>query len=325
MEYSKPLKTISKIIPTSGKHWVGDGFNVRPLFDNYAFTEALSPFLMFDYAEPKMFPPTKKRLGVGQHPHRGFSTVTIAFQGEVEHADSTGNTGVIAPGDVQWMDAGRGIVHQEFHSTKFAAEGGMFEMCQIWTNLPKKDKMIKPKYQPITTANIPKIYFNTKSNVCNVNDNNNANDTSNNNDAIGFVRIIAGEYKNNKGPAHTHSPIGMYDIEITKENQVFQYDIPTGWTTIVFNRGTKPLIIGDTSNDNNNTKKTTTIGPQAVAIMDTSNPTLRILGTEPNAKILLLTGEPLNEPIAHMGPFCMNTQQELQQAIHDYQNGKMGR
>ena len=316
MEF-KQLKTISKIIPTAGKHWVGDGFNVRPLFDSYAFTEAISPFLMFDYAEPKMFPPTKKRLGVGNHPHRGFETVTIAFQGEVEHADSTGMSGVISEGDVQWMRAGRGIVHQEFHSTRFASEGGMFEMSQIWVNLPKKYKMVKPKYQGITNEMIPKIYFNSESNVCTVNDNNsNTNDdSSNTNDAIGFVRIIAGIYKSHEGPAHTHSPMGMYDIEITKENQVFQYDVPIGWTTLVFNRGKKPLIIGDSN-------KKTTIEPQTVAIMDTSNPTLRIQSNEPKAKILLLTGEPLNEPIAHMGPFVMNTQKELQQAVHDYQSGK---
>ena len=149
-------KTIKEIFRKPSNHWVGNGFNVIPVFADRAFTKEISPFLMFDYAAPKQFPPTSKRLGVGQHPHRGFETVTLAFQGEVEHADSQGNTGVIGPGDVQWMTAARGIVHEEFHSKQFAKNGGTFEMCQIWVNLPAQQKMIEPRYQPILDTDIPK-------------------------------------------------------------------------------------------------------------------------------------------------------------------------
>ena len=150
-------KAIKRILPAPRPHWVGNGFNVYPVFASLAFTEALSPWLMFDYAAPRSFRPTNKRLGVGQHPHRGFETVTIAFQGGVEHQDSVGNNDVIGPGDVQWMTAGRGIIHEEYHSTSFAKNGGTFEMCQLWVNLPAKDKMHAPRYQPILDKQIPVV------------------------------------------------------------------------------------------------------------------------------------------------------------------------
>ena len=139
------VKQVHKILPAPRRHWVGNGFHVYPVFAQLAFSEALSPWLMFDYAAPKYFEPTTQRLGVGQHPHRGFETITIAFQGEIEHRDSTGNTGVIEEGDVQWMTAGRGIIHEEYHSTAFAKSGGHLEMCQLWLNLPKAQKMHPPR------------------------------------------------------------------------------------------------------------------------------------------------------------------------------------
>eukprot|EP00978_Attheya_sp_CCMP212_P022227 scaffold66031_cov63-Attheya_sp.AAC.4 len=149
------LKAVRRILPAQRPHWVGNSFYVYPVFADLAFRNELSPFLMFDYAAPKQFPPNEKKRGVGQHPHRGFETVTLAFQGEVEHRDSTGNQDVIGPGDIQWMTAGRGIIHEEYHSTEFAKSGGIFEMCQLWVNLPAKHKMTKPSYQPILTSDVP--------------------------------------------------------------------------------------------------------------------------------------------------------------------------
>ena len=150
-------KEIREILGAPPRHWVGNGFHVFPVFHNKAFTKELSPWLMFDYAAPKQFEPSYERRGVGQHPHRGFETITIAWQGEVEHGDSVGNRDVIGPGDVQWMTAARGIIHEEFHSTDFQQTGGTFEMAQLWLNLPKKDKMKKPRYQPILAKQIPVV------------------------------------------------------------------------------------------------------------------------------------------------------------------------
>ena len=150
-------RSVKTILPRTPQHWVGDGFHVHPVLGRHAFTAEVSPFLMLDYAVPKSFKPTRSRLGVGQHPHRGFETVTLAYQGEVEHADSAGNRGVIGAGDIQWMTAGRGIIHEEFHSTNFAKSGGTFEMVQLWVNLPKEHKMTAPRYQPIVAAETPTV------------------------------------------------------------------------------------------------------------------------------------------------------------------------
>merc|ERR1719389_698778 len=200
---SKSFRSILKIIPQQPKHWVGDGFNVYPVFGQYAFTESLSPWLMFDYATPKNFPPTKKRLGVGQHPHRGFETITIAFQGSVEHKDSTGNSGVIGPGDVQWMTAGRGIVHEEFHSTEFAKTGGTLEMCQIWLNLPAKHKMVDPRYQPILSSEI------ASSRLFPAAPEGGATGQPAGPDE-GEVRVIAGKFHDAAGPAKTWTQVDLW-------------------------------------------------------------------------------------------------------------------
>merc|ERR1719487_135974 len=151
------MRSVADVMPAPRPHWVGDGFYVYPIFSHLAFSKELSPFLMFDYATPKKFPPTQKRLGVGEHPHRGFETVTICWNGEVEHSDSVGNRDTIREGDIQWMTAGRGIVHAEFHSTEFAKQGGLFEMAQLWVNLPAAKKMTPPKYQAILAKSIPTV------------------------------------------------------------------------------------------------------------------------------------------------------------------------
>lgn len=208
-------KTIKEVCRKPPAHWVGDGFNVIPVLANKAFTNDVSPFLMFDYAAPKEFAPTNKRLGVGQHPHRGFETVTLALQGEVEHGDSVGNRGTIGPGDVQWMTAARGIVHEEFHSTAFAKRGGVMEMCQIWVNLPSSKKMIKPNYQEIKKNDIP--VQNLVSESCNANGTDTASD--------GSVRIIAGIYRGVQGAANTHSPVNMWDVKIGNTERTYDFEI----------------------------------------------------------------------------------------------------
>jgi len=285
-------RTIQRILPRPSQHWVGDAFQVYPVFADLAFSNTLSPMLMFDYAAPKNFPPSSGRpRGVGQHPHRGFETVTIAFQGEVEHHDSNGGTGVIYPGDVQWMTAGRGIIHEEFFSKEFNKRGGVLEMCQLWVNLPKKDKMTKPRYQAIEDKKIPVVDL-----------------------GHGMTaRIIAGELNGVKGPAMTFSPIQLWDIScLTKGTLTLDY--PAGHTGIVFMRRGS-VEIGDKL-----------VGPQDVALLKTDGSSkidLNIL--EKNTSILIMGGEPIDEPIANRGPFVMNTQAELTQAMQDYSSGKMGR
>lgn len=208
------MKSIKKLLPTTRPHWVGDGFNVYPVLGQEAFTNEISPFLMFDYAAPKVFKPSSKKLGVGQHPHRGFETVTIAYQGEVEHADSVGHRGVIGAGDVQWMTAASGIIHEEFHSTNFAKEGGMFEMAQLWVNLPAKYKMSKPRYQPITAGQIPNIPLP---------------------DDSGDVRVIAGEFAGTQGRASTFTPVNLWDLRLLPGKSV-ELSLPLGHNTILFVR-----------------------------------------------------------------------------------------
>ena len=221
------LKTVREVCRKPPRHWVGDGFHVYPVFADRAFTSELSPFLMFDYASPKEFGPTSRRRGVGSHPHRGFETVTLAFQGEVEHGDSRGNRGVIGPGDVQWMTAGRGIVHEEFHSDKFTAKGGVFEMCQLWLNLPAKHKMDPPRYQPILASQIPSVPLG---------DGDNSED--------GFVRVIAGEFKGVKGPAKTFTPVSLWNIEIAALNKPFDLELGDGHNCVVFVRSGRASVGG---------------------------------------------------------------------------------
>jgi redox-sensitive bicupin YhaK (pirin superfamily) len=304
------LRSVKKILPKPSAHWVGDGFKVYPVFSNLAFTEEISPLLMFDYAEPRSFPPraTGAPLGVGQHPHRGFETVTIAFQGEVEHHDSTGKTGIIQPGDVQWMTAGRGIIHQEYHSKKFTKSGGTFEMCQLWVNLPKKHKMTKPGYQAIAKTSIPQI--NLPIGV--VEDK----------DVFGTARIIAGELEGTKGKATTFSPVHMWDINISSAGSEVDLPFPADHNCILFvRRGGFEVISGE-----NAETKASALGPQDVAVMrmDGSS-TIRVRASVANSSLMVLGGEPLNEPIAARGPFVMNTQEQLREAMMDFQSGKMGK
>ena len=284
------MKKINTIIPaTSRSHWVGDGFNVRPVFAHLAFTQDISPFLMFDYAAPREFAATAAKRGVGPHPHRGFETVTIAFQGEVEHGDSVGNRGVIGPGDVQWMTAASGIIHEEFLSHEFLKRGGVLEMVQLWVNLPAKDKMIAPKYQPILSKNIPVVQLPDNS---------------------GTLRVIAGNFDNTQGAASTYSPVNLWDIRLNAGKTV-ELNVPEGHNTMLFVRQGK-LALGSA-----------VIGSADLALLERAGTHIKVL-TQEDTSLLLMGGEPINEPIVASGPFVMNTEQEIRIAMMDYQSGRMG-
>ncbi|GKZ00049.1 hypothetical protein MPSEU_000958300 [Mayamaea pseudoterrestris] len=304
------FRAVKQVLPRPHPHWVGDGFNVYPVFGDKAFTREISPLLMFDYAAPKQFPPRsdKKPLGVGEHPHRGFETVTVAFTGEVEHHDSTGKSGVIAQGDVQWMTAGRGIVHQEYHSKEFTKSGGVFEMCQLWVNLPKKDKMTKPGYQLIKNDKIPVVKLPIG--------------VTEEAHVVGTARIIAGDIDKTKGSAKTYSPVQMWDVSLPKVGTEVDLPFPSDQNCVLFVRRGGVQVLSGASDDQKGSK----LGPQDVALfhMDGSD-TLRVRVTQPDSSIMVLGGEPIDEPIANMGPFVMNTQEELQQAMVDYRSGKFGK
>jgi quercetin 2,3-dioxygenase len=282
-------KRVLAIHETTDFHWVGDGFPVRSLFSYHDSGAELSPFLLLDYGGPRVFPPTSGRLGVGQHPHRGFETVTIVYSGEVEHRDSSGGGGKIGPGDVQWMTAGSGIIHEEFHGRDFARRGGEFEMVQLWVNLPAKDKMTPPRYQGLLDADIPRVSLG---------------------DGRGDVRVIAGEFGGAKGPARTFTPIHVWDVTVNGEAEL---ELPEGFTTLlVVLKGAIRVNGGETA------------GPATFASLGREGTDVRLESAE-SSRALLLSGKPIDEPIAGYGPFVMNTQQEIRQAMLDFQNGKMGR
>ena len=285
------MKKVLNVTSAPGRHWVGNGFPVHGMFGYSGPGVAeRSPFLMLDYAAPYEFQPTRERRGVGQHPHRGFETVTIVYDGEVEHRDSTGNGGIIGKGDVQWMTAGSGILHEEFHSTDYAGRGGPFEMVQLWVNLPKKDKMAAAGYQGITDAQIPAVALA---------------------DDAGTLRVIAGDYDGNRGPARTFSPINVWDVRLAA-GKAISLPQPEGWTTLV-------VVLAGTVQLNGET-----------VLRAAQMATLSTVGTEVNieasgdAKVLLLAGEPIDEPVVGYGPFVMNSEQEIHQAIADFNGGKFG-
>jgi hypothetical protein len=283
------MKKLSFIKKTLDRHWVGDGFPVQTIFSYDDLAEKISPFLLLDHAGPKNFPATDKKLGVGEHPHRGFETVTIVYDGEVEHRDSSGGGGKIGPGDVQWMTAGAGLVHEEFHGREYAHRGGMFEMVQLWVNLPKKNKKTEPGYQAITTKQIPQVELPKKA---------------------GSVRVIAGEYDGHKGPAHTFSPMNVWDVRLNAGQKV-EFEVREGETTALFVLKGK-IKIGDE-----------TAGSAELAVFDRAGTKLSFEAVE-DTTLLFLNGKPLNEPVFGYGPFVMNTQAEIKQAMMDYQTGKMG-
>ena len=286
----KTVKKLRCIQRSVDRHWVGNGFPVRTLFSYPALGPVLSPFLLLDYAGPREFPSTQDRLGVGEHPHRGFETVTIVYDGEVEHRDSSGGGGRIGPGDVQWMTAASGIVHEEFHGRDFARRGGMFEMVQLWVNLPAKDKLAPPRYQSITNNQIPAVSLPG---------------------GQGTVRVIAGEVAGAKGPAQTFTPILVGDLRFASDQRT-DLPLPDGYTTaLVLLKGALRV---------NGSEEITTA---EVGLFDRAGKSISIECVN-DATALLLCGAPIDEPIVGQGPFVMNTAQEIRQAMVDYQSGKMG-
>jgi len=283
-------KTLRNIQRNVDRHWVGDGFPVRTLLAYPTMGAVISPFLLLDYAGPMEFPPTTARRGVGEHPHRGFETVTIVYAGSVEHRDSSGGGGIIGPGNVQWMTAASGVVHEEFHAPTFSQQGGLFEMVQLWVNLPAKDKMAAPRYQGILREQIPVVELP---------------------DGQGTVRVIAGEFAGFRGPAQTFTPIHLWDLRLESQ-QPIDLTVPEGYTTLLVVLKGMVHVNGSDA-----------ITEAEVGLFDRAGTTLRIDCVQA-VTALLLCGEPIDEPIVGQGPFVMNTRREIYQAIVDYQSGKMG-
>jgi redox-sensitive bicupin YhaK (pirin superfamily) len=284
------MKRIRDIRRNFKPHWVGDGFPVRSLFSYHDDAELHDPFLLLDYADPYQFPPSTSPRGVGEHPHRGFETVTIVYQGELEHRDSAGNHGTIGSGDVQWMTAASGVVHEEYHSEAFTRSGGTFEVAQLWVNLPAAHKMSPPRYQEIRAATIPRGALSNGG---------------------GTARVIAGEFAGVRGPATTVTPIIVCDLVLT-EGHATEFKLPDGYTTIlIVQRGALILLDAEPV--------------KAVELVEFDRAGDRILvECRQSARAILLSGQPIGEPIVGQGPFVMNTRDEIRQAIDDFQSGRMG-
>lgn len=283
-------KEVLGVYPAGSTHMVGDGFPVRNMIPGSGVGEHLSPFLLLDYMGPEFFPPTDRRLGVGEHPHRGFETVTIMYQGSVAHRDSTGSGGVIGPGDVQWMTAASGIVHEELHESEFAKRGGTLEGVQLWVNLPRSVKMSPPRYQTLVRDEIPVVELAG---------------------GAGRLRVIAGESHGRKGPAMTFTPVHLYDLRLKAGHQT-ELSLPDGFTMSVFVLQGRAVINGAQA-----------VREAEIALLGRKGERVA-LQAEEDTTMLVLGGEPIEEPIARYGPFVMNTQAELAQAVEDYRAGKMG-
>ena len=287
------MKKILRIQRAPAPHWVGNGFHVNSLFFYAQDAQTFSPFLMLDYGAPRAFPPSTEPRGVGQHPHRGFETVTVAYQGEIEHHDSEGNRGVIGPGDVQWMTAASGIIHEEWLSPAFNAKGGTLEMAQLWVNLPAKDKMAAPRYQEILKAQIPSVTA----------------------PGGARVQVIAGEFNGgesgapSRGPAMTFSPVNVWDVQLNA-GQAIDLDLHAGYTTLF--AVLKGKVNVNTSQD---------VASPAMVVLERDGTAARLEAAGGDATVLVLHGEPLDEPVAGYGPFVMNTRDEIMQAMQDFQRG----
>ena len=283
------MKTLSRVYRATDAHWVGDGFPVRTVFSYNTHGADISPFLLLDYAGPADFPPASRPRGVGQHPHRGFETVTIVYQGEVEHRDNAGNRGRIGPGDVQWMTAAKGIVHEEMHGRAFTTKGGTLEMVQLWVNLPAKDKMSLPRYQEILAGAIPTVSLDSGGSI---------------------ARIVAGNYEGATGPAQTFTPVDLWDLRLRAGHKV-ALRLTDGFTALVF--VLKGCVLMN--------------GPEAVrtaelATFERAGEQI-VLDPQEDATLLVMSGEPIGEPIVGYGPFVMNTREEIGQAMADYAAGRL--
>ena len=285
------MKKVLSVVRGGEPHWVGDGFPVRTIFHYEGVGRELAPFLLLDHAGPADFEPTDRQRGVGWHPHRGFETVTVVYDGEVDHEDSGGNQGSIGPGDVQWMTAGSGVLHKELHGRDYARRGGKFEMLQLWVNLPAKSKMTAPNYQTLLARNIPTVELPEEA---------------------GAVRVIAGEFRGAKGPARTFTPINLFDVRLRGGHRL-QLDLHDGYTAALFILQGRVVVNGEESADQNELvvfkREGDTVSIEAIA----------------DATLLILNGQPIDEPIVGYGPFVMNTREQIQQAIADMRTGRLGK
>jgi hypothetical protein len=269
---------------------VGDGFPVRNLFPSNDLDQVVDPFLMLDYAGPRHFAGTDHRRGVGEHPHRGFETVTIMYEGAVSHRDSAGNAGVIGPGDVQWMTAASGVVHEELHEAEWAKQGGKFHAIQLWVNLPQTHKMSPPQYQTLSNADIPSVALES---------------------GAGTLRVIAGGFQGHKGPARTFTPVELYDLQLRAGGRL-ELAMPEGHSTSVF------VLEGGVS-----VNGATSAGEAELVVLKRQGSVV-LIEARPESRVLIMSGKPIEEPIARYGPFVMNTKAEIIQAVEDYQAGRMG-
>jgi hypothetical protein len=285
-------KNVEAVIPPNKPHFVGDGFRVHGFIPGKhpLSMKRMSPFLLLDYNAKVNFPPSETPRGVGVHPHRGFETVTIAYKGKVAHHDSSGGGGVISEGDVQWMTAASGILHKEFHEEGYSKKGGDFQMVQLWVNLPAKDKMSEPKYQAIKNNQITKLEL----------DNN-----------AGTLEIIAGNYANAKGTATTFTPINLFNLHLKKEKDISFSFAETDNTALLVIEGS--IVV-------NNTDRAQT---DHFVLFTNKGEDFTVHAVE-DALVLVLSGQPIDEPIASYGPFVMNTEEEIMQAVKDFQSGKFG-
>jgi quercetin 2,3-dioxygenase len=281
-------KKLARVYRAPAGHWVGDGFPVRSMFSYHRQGGDVSPFLLLDYAGPAEFAPAAQPRGVEMHPHRGFETVTIVYQGEVEHRDTAGNHGRIGPGDVQWMTAAKGILHEEMHGRDFTEKGGMLEMVQLWVNLPARDKLSKPGYQEIVDRMIPAVKLDDKGSI---------------------ARIIAGDFNGTKGPAKTFTPVNLWDLRLSAGNRT-EITLPDGFTAILLvMRGS--VRVNDSEN----------VGNAELALFEHDGERFTLEAPE-DATVLVMSGEPIDEPIVGYGPFVMNTEDEIRQAVDDFRAGR---
>ncbi|HDS1222249.1 TPA: pirin family protein [Stenotrophomonas maltophilia] len=284
------MKRVTGTYSAPRPHWVGDGFPARSMFSYNTHGQHLSPFLLLDYAGPYSFAPSDTPRGVGQHPHRGFETVTIVYEGEVAHRDSTGAGGTIGPGDVQWMTAASGILHEEFHTPEFSKRGGTLDMVQLWVNLPARDKMGAPGYQTLLDADIPSLDLP---------------------EGAGRVRVIADRFDGHAGPARTHTPMDVWDIRLRQGHHA-ELPVADGRTlALVVLKGTVRINGGQP------------VGEAQLVTFDRSGEDV-FVDADSDATLLLLSGEPIDEPVVGYGPFVMNSQAEIAQAVNDFNSGRFG-
>lgn len=284
------MKKVLTIHRPGEAHWVGDGFPVHTVFSYQDLGQELTPFLLLDHAGPADFEPTDNERGVGWHPHRGFETVSIAYEGAVDHEDTAGNSGSIASGDVQWMTAGAGVLHKEIHGREFARRGGRFEMLQLWVNLPAKSKMTAPRYQTLLAADIPVVTLPADG---------------------GTARVIAGAFGGASGPAHTFTPVNLLDVRL-RAGKRLNLNLHDGYTAAIY------ILRGETTV---NGAESAHAGE--LVVFDRDGDEVAIEASQ-DAILFVMSGQPIEEPIVGYGPFVMNTRQQIEEAFEDFRAGRLG-